>query len=294
MYGHPQHMSMHNQIAGDDDDGAASESIDNPHVHYDAHVLQDGVVPGMEVTGDVPSDAVYVADGSEIALQPSDATNQLTLSFRGQVYVFDSVTHEKVRSVLLLLGTPELSSIAHNMEIVPQNQRALTDFPGPYNQPHRAASLNRFRQKRKERCFDKKIRYNVRQEVALRMQRNKGQFSSSKKSEGTFSWDSVQDSGQVDSPPETLCTHCGTSSKSTPMMRRGPTGPRSLCNACGLFWANRGSLRDLSKKNQDHSLNPIERGDGEANDSDCGTSGYINNNHVTFSNGDNPALIPEQ
>lgn len=35
------------------------------------------------------------------------------------------------------------------------------------------------------------------------------------------------------------CTHCGTSSKCTPMMRRGPSGPRSLCNACGLFWANR-------------------------------------------------------
>ncbi|RVW65593.1 hypothetical protein CK203_033179 [Vitis vinifera] len=35
-------------------------------------------------------------------------------------------------------------------------------------------------------------------------ERNKGQFSSSKKSEGTFSWDSVQDSGQDESPPETL------------------------------------------------------------------------------------------
>ena len=95
MYGHPQHMSMHSQIAGDEDGGAASESIDNPHLHYDAHVLQDGVVPGMEVAGDVHSDAVY-ANGSEVALQPTDANNQLTLSFRGQVYVFDSVTHEKV------------------------------------------------------------------------------------------------------------------------------------------------------------------------------------------------------
>ena len=38
------------------------------------------------------------------------------------------------------------------------------------------------------------------------------------------------------------CTHCGVSSKSTPMMRRGPSGPRSLCNACGLFWANRVSV----------------------------------------------------
>ncbi|KAK4349743.1 hypothetical protein RND71_029056 [Anisodus tanguticus] len=30
------------------------------------------------------------------------------------------------------------------------------------------------------------------------------------------------------------------------MMRRGPEGPRTLCNACGLMWANKGTLRDLS------------------------------------------------
>jgi len=40
--------------------------------------------------------------------------------------------------------------------------------------------LMRFREKRKERNFDKKIRYSVRKEVALRMQRNRGQFTSSK------------------------------------------------------------------------------------------------------------------
>ena len=42
------------------------------------------------------------------------------------------------------------------------------DYPGRCSDPRRAASLNRFRQKRKERCFEKKIRYNVRQEVARR------------------------------------------------------------------------------------------------------------------------------
>lgn len=35
------------------------------------------------------------------------------------------------------------------------------------------------------------------------------------------------------------CHHCGISAKSTPMMRRGPDGPRTLCNACGLMWANK-------------------------------------------------------
>lgn len=35
------------------------------------------------------------------------------------------------------------------------------------------------------------------------------------------------------------CHHCGISAQSTPMMRRGPGGPRTLCNACGLVWANK-------------------------------------------------------
>jgi len=38
---------------------------------------------------------------------------------------------------------------------------------------------------------------------------------------------------------ERRCQHCGISEKSTPAMRRGPAGPRSLCNACGLMWANK-------------------------------------------------------
>jgi hypothetical protein len=35
------------------------------------------------------------------------------------------------------------------------------------------------------------------------------------------------------------CVHCGIGERSTPMMRRGPSGPRTLCNACGLMWANK-------------------------------------------------------
>lgn len=35
------------------------------------------------------------------------------------------------------------------------------------------------------------------------------------------------------------CQHCGVGENSTPAMRRGPAGPRTLCNACGLMWANK-------------------------------------------------------
>lgn len=35
-----------------------------------------------------------------------------------------------------------------------------------------------------------------------RMQRNKGQFTSSKKSEGDYNWGALQESGQDDNPQE--------------------------------------------------------------------------------------------
>ncbi|KAF9682465.1 hypothetical protein SADUNF_Sadunf05G0111700 [Salix dunnii] len=287
MYSHSQPMNVHNQIAspGVDDNRAPADSIDrHHHIHY-----EDGT---PTVVDDISPESVYVTAGvaaSELGIQPSDCSSQLTLTFRGQVYVFDSVTPDKVQAVLLLLGGCELTP---GLEITPQNQRGVMDYPSRCTQPQRAASLSRFRQKRKERCFDKKVRYGVRQEVALRMQRNKGQFTSAKKSEGGYGWDGGQDSGLDDSQQETSCTHCGTNSKSTPMMRRGPSGPRSLCNACGLFWANRGTLRDLSKK-MDHSVTLIEQGEAEANDSDSGTAIDTDNNLVTYANGGDTALITE-
>ncbi|KAK0576458.1 hypothetical protein LWI29_017863 [Acer saccharum] len=288
MYGHSQPMNVPAQMspgAGDDDDVSVGAD-DHHHLGYDPHAAMENGV-GVE---DVAADSVYVPTGSELS-----NSSQLTLSFRGQVYVFDAVTPDKVQAVLLLLGGCELSTGPQGMEVIAQNQRGVPDFPGRCTQPQRAASLDRFRQKRKERCFDKKVRYSVRQEVALRMQRNKGQFTSAKKSEGGgFSWSSAQESGQEESPSDTLCTHCGISSKSTPMMRRGPSGPRSLCNACGLFWANRGTLRDLSKKTQEHSLTPVEQGESEANESDCGTNVHTGNEIVPFSNEDNSALISQQ
>eukprot|EP01018_Ginkgo_biloba_P018824 Gb_05053 [translate_table: standard] len=135
-----------------------------------------------------------------------------------------------------------------------QQHKGLPDLPHRMNLPQRIASLTRFREKRKERCFDKKIRYSVRKEVALRMQRNKGQFASSRNSEGvvpTNNWEHSeswgQDSSCSGSQQVAVCAHCGTGERSTPMMRRGPAGPRTLCNACGLMWANKGVLRDLSK-----------------------------------------------
>uniref|UniRef100_A0A0E0LF62 CCT domain-containing protein n=1 Tax=Oryza punctata TaxID=4537 RepID=A0A0E0LF62_ORYPU len=197
----------------------------------------------------VPMDAQLDPHGGMVAaaVQPM-ASNQLTLSFQGEVYVFDSVSPDKVQAVLLLLGGRELNPGLGS------GASSSAPYSKRLNFPHRVASLMRFREKRKERNFDKKIRYSVRKEVALRMQRNRGQFTSSKPkgdeatseltaSDGSPNWGSVE--GRPPSAAE--CHHCGINAKATPMMRRGPDGPRTLCNACGLMWANKGMLRDLSK-----------------------------------------------
>ncbi|TKY75512.1 GATA transcription factor 25 [Spatholobus suberectus] len=115
-------------------------------------------------------------------------------------------------------------------------------YPGRCSQSQRAASLKRFRQKRKQRCFGNKVRYRTRQEAALRVHRSKTQLILSKMHDGPNSLEAIQESGQDDIQSEILCTYCGISSKCTPMMRRGPSGPGSLCNACGLSWANRGAF----------------------------------------------------
>ncbi|KAK4377211.1 hypothetical protein RND71_003507 [Anisodus tanguticus] len=253
--------------------GGVEESIEDPsnHIHYDqnhhthSHALHDGTMEG------VPDNAVYVP-GSEMV--GGGSNDQLTLSFRGEVFVYDAVSPEKVQAVLLLLGGYEVPTGIPTVNMASQSHRASSEGPGRLNQPQRAASLSRFREKRKERCFDKKIRYTVRKEVALRMQRKKGQFTSSKSvSDEAVSSSAEGNACSSQEEQETSCRHCGISSKSTPMMRRGPAGPRSLCNACGLTWANKGILRDLSKVSttgaQEHSVKSSEQSNGEANGSDA-------------------------
>ncbi|KAG5242017.1 hypothetical protein OIU77_002886 [Salix suchowensis] len=281
--------------------GVGEESIDNTN----GIQFEDG---GCGVIGEaVDASDMYVGTngggGTDYGLVTAN-NDQLTLSFQGEVYVFDAVAPDKVQAVLLLLGGYEIPSGIPAMGTAPINQRGpnhgICDLSGTGRsiQPHRAASLSRFREKRKERCFDKKIRYTVRKEVALRMQRKKGQFTSSKANSddgGSVSsgCSGMQGSGQDESMLETLCTHCRISSKSTPMMRRGPTGPRTLCNACGLKWANKGVLRNLSKvpnmSIQQSSMKTVAQVNGEANNSDAITAAA----DIVSPNGDNSTAATE-
>uniref|UniRef100_A0A453NBT7 CCT domain-containing protein n=1 Tax=Aegilops tauschii subsp. strangulata TaxID=200361 RepID=A0A453NBT7_AEGTS len=150
------------------------------------------------------------------------------------------VRREEVQAVLLLLGGRELGP---GMGVGPSSSASYSKRLNS----HRMASLMRFREKRKERNFDKKIRYSVRKEVAHRMQRHKGQFTSSKAKAEEAAAAANSDWGAVEGRPLSapVCQHCGISSNNTPMMRRGPDGPRTLCNACGLAWANKGMMREV-------------------------------------------------
>ncbi|KAG6475944.1 hypothetical protein ZIOFF_065176 [Zingiber officinale] len=106
-----------------------------------------GAVENWEMEADGLSGLSHLGDTQPlVTVQPGG--NQLTLSFQGEVYVFDSVSPEKVQAVLLLLG-----GLAFDM-----CQRG--------DMPYRISSLMRFREKRKERNFKKKIRYTIRKEVA--------------------------------------------------------------------------------------------------------------------------------
>ncbi|XP_057497216.1 GATA transcription factor 28-like isoform X3 [Actinidia eriantha] len=180
---------------------------------------------------------------------PSSQCSELTISFEGEVYVFPAVTHQKVQAVLLLLGGREIpSSVPSSEFLLQQNNKNLGDISQRPNISRRNASLVRFREKRKRISFEKKNRYSCRKEVALRMPRKNGQFASRKESYKVAGGD--WDPTDVTPSPKYVsrkCQHCGISEKSTPAMRRGPAGPRTLCNACGLRWANKGTLRDLTK-----------------------------------------------
>jgi hypothetical protein len=73
-----------------------------------------------------------------------------------------------------IVEVPDITSFLFGLKkslltlcICPYSQQGY-ELPSRLNQPMRLASLQRFREKRKERNYDKKIRYSVRKEVAQR------------------------------------------------------------------------------------------------------------------------------
>ncbi|XP_074312809.1 GATA transcription factor 28-like [Silene latifolia] len=234
--------------------------------HVIHHQTDDVRFDDDDVTDD-DYDDVSGGDGDEVAprvrfavpppmrrSEPSTSrrASELTIAFEGEVYVFPAVSPDKVHAVLTLLGGRDASTSVPPSDFLLQRHNMDNMVPDdPTNDEkvsQRIASLVRFREKRKERCFDKKIRYTCRKEVAQKMHRRNGQFVAERDRYqiAAVNWDPKTGIPPPESVPRN-CQHCGTSEKSTPAMRRGPAGPRTLCNACGLMWANKGTLRDLTK-----------------------------------------------
>ncbi|CAE5966199.1 unnamed protein product [Arabidopsis arenosa] len=152
--------------------GTASVSAGEDHVSASAtsgHIPYDDMdeIPHPDSIYGAASDLIpdgsqlvaHRSDGSELLVsRPPEGANQLTISFRGQV---DDV-------LSLLGGSTELAPGPHVMELAQQNHMPVVEYQNRCNLPQRAQSLDRFRKKRNSRCFEKKVRYGVRQEVALR------------------------------------------------------------------------------------------------------------------------------
>uniref|UniRef100_K3ZLQ7 CCT domain-containing protein n=1 Tax=Setaria italica TaxID=4555 RepID=K3ZLQ7_SETIT len=141
-----------------------------------------------------------------------------------------------VETILMLLN---------GYELVPQSAKPqLTHLVQPIVVPRdfdRTAAVSRYREKRKSTLkFDVKADYSIRREIASRIARRRGKFVSSDKS----SDNSVAAAARR--RQRESCAKCGESSEATPMMRRGPNGYRTFCNACGLMWAKTNKIRKLT------------------------------------------------
>ncbi|KAJ7525489.1 hypothetical protein O6H91_17G053600 [Diphasiastrum complanatum] len=189
--------------------------------------------------------------------------SHLSLCYQGEMYVFETVTPEKVQAILLLLGGHEIPPGMAGIGASNHQYKNFLKAPAPIKDSQKLSTLSKLHQKRKARNFDKKIRYGVRKEVAQRMQRIKGQLVSPKVPKKRANPELAQSGGDgtkgtakrqdPDVSPEQAivkpgsCLNCGTPARNTPMMRRGPAGPRTLCNACGLMWANKGVIKEHSE-----------------------------------------------
>jgi hypothetical protein len=84
-YGHGMHHSQENGAGTEepDDDLGDEEGLDEVMMHSDGGGQEEGPVQPLSVR--------------------SQGSTQLTLSYQGEVYVFDTVPPEKVRSCLLVM-----------------------------------------------------------------------------------------------------------------------------------------------------------------------------------------------
>lgn len=142
-----------------------------------------------------PAEAEEIPENSSVETEGVTATpyaespEQLTLIYKGEQFSFEAVDSDKLRAVLMLLNS-EVKKEKADVQLVSSqagasNKGSLSPVDGSLaakqvygsHFSNRHASLMRFREKKKGRTFNKKIRYEVRKQVAKRMVRIKGRFA---------------------------------------------------------------------------------------------------------------------
>ena len=88
--------NIQNRVDDEDDDiNGGEESIDNPQMRFEDSGGMSGSVSVINRVEDVvPS--TYISGSDYNPLTGNGGADQLTLSFRGEVYAFDSVSPDKV------------------------------------------------------------------------------------------------------------------------------------------------------------------------------------------------------
>ncbi|KAK3120270.1 hypothetical protein QOZ80_9AG0684810 [Eleusine coracana subsp. coracana] len=243
--------------------GGGGEVVENPFDDYDIVIPPDFLLELDHDDGDGCAygsavDDAQVGGGSSSCGAGEEEDDRLSLMYKGFSYVFDSVPPQKVVTILSLLN---------GFDIAPQSTRPqLTHLVQPIVVPQdfdRTAAVSRYREKRKTTLkFDVKADYSIRREIASRIARRRGKFiSTDKKPDNSAAAASAQRHQTAETTTElAFCDNCKTSSEVTPMMRCGPNGCRTFCNACGLLWAKTRKIRDLTG----HLTEATEAGDNNA------------------------------
>ncbi|XP_006663542.1 GATA transcription factor 19-like [Oryza brachyantha] len=166
--------------------------------------------------------------------QQHGGEERLVMYYRGREFVFDSVQPQKIENIILHLNGEGM--IPQSIRPHPTNLVRPIAVPENFD---RFAALTRYREKKRNIKFITKADYSARRQVALRMKRSKGKFAP------TVGTSEVSLGSGVHRKGITFCTNCGESSDATPMMRHGPNGTKTFCNACGLMWANSRKIRKI-------------------------------------------------
>lgn len=101
---------------GDEDDNVTGreESIDNPQMRFEDSGGMSGSVSAMNRVQDIVPSA-YISSSDYNPLIGNGGADQLTLSFRGEVYAFDSVSPDKV---CFELGVHDLCKLSITYAII--------------------------------------------------------------------------------------------------------------------------------------------------------------------------------